>query len=189
MKILFIHPPCADVYAGYKDAAKLGVQYPPLGICYLAAIAKRLGHICKIIDAEPAGYTYDDIVRIAEEFEPDIIGITSTTPIFNQAVATAKALKEKLNVPILIGGSHISVVPEDTFRYANTFDIGVIGEGEKTFVELLEYFEGKRKINEIKGIIYKEQDKIIMTEPRPMLRPEELDELPLPERKLLDLEK
>ncbi len=54
MHILLIGPPWADVYGRFRHAAKVGVFYPPLGLCYLASALKSAGHTARVVDAELA---------------------------------------------------------------------------------------------------------------------------------------
>lgn len=37
MRTLLLGPPWGDIYGDFKQAAKVGVNYPPLGLCYLAS--------------------------------------------------------------------------------------------------------------------------------------------------------
>jgi len=157
----------------YCDTGK-GVQ-PPLGIAYVASYVRKYGgHKIEILDLG-AG---DKIRRLDS---PDYIGITSTTTMFPESRRTIKALKEiHPDVPVIIGGVHVTALPE-TIK-DDLFDIGVIGEGEKTMLEIL---DGK-PLEEIQGIVFKKDGKIIQNPPRPLIQ--DLDSTPFPARDLLRME-
>ncbi len=130
-----------------KDAEKI----PPIGLVHLASHLKEKSGIqnIKIIDKN-----FDNIYSELEKFSPDIIGISSMSVNYPDAVELATNLKNKSNVPIIIGGVHISTCSNS---FKSCFDIGVIGEGEETLVELVNIYLRKgiftyKELNKIKGI-------------------------------------
>ena len=111
MKIVFIQPPWAQVYGSYRSAAKIGNAYPPLGLCYLAQMALVLGHEAQIIDAEAQNLTFTQLIAKVAEFFPDIVAVTSTTPIFHITKDLVRQLKTKTKATFILGGSHVTVMP------------------------------------------------------------------------------
>lgn len=108
-----------------------------------------------------------------EQFNPlvyDLIGISSVSFCFDEAIGIAKKIKEaNANIPVLIGGAHISGLPM-TIRY-NCFDIGVVGEGEETFLELIRTYKKYKKftsdiLENIKGICFMKNGEVCLTEHR-----------------------
>jgi radical SAM superfamily enzyme YgiQ (UPF0313 family) len=77
-----------------------------------------------------------------------------------------------------MGGTHISLFPEDLPEY---IDVGVLGEGEETFLELVKSFDESKvlKKRDIKGVVYRENGQIVKTEPREVIEP--LDRIPSPD--------
>jgi len=76
-----------------------------------------------------------------EKFDPDMVGVTSTTPTFNQAVRIADAVKEfNKKIVTAIGGAHVSANP-DSSNTRRSFDKVVIGEGEKAVVDIASTIE------------------------------------------------
>ena len=74
------------------------------------------------------------------EFNPDVIGIGSFTVSFETTKRLAAELKSVLpKVPIVLGSYHVTLVPEDAMADEN-FDVGVLGEGEHTMLELVEHY-------------------------------------------------
>ena len=158
-----------------KDAEK----EPPLGLVYLATYLRDVVGLeqknIRIFDRN-----YFDIEKEISLFKPHIVGITSMAIDYEKATQFASNLKQKNNPPIILGGVHISTLPE-SFR--KCFDIGVIGEGEKTFEELIKLYLKKEEfqnkdLTKVKSIVYFTDDKIKKTKLRVPL---ELDSLPLPD--------
>ena len=111
MKILFISPPWSDVYGNYRHAAKVGNNYPPLGLCYLASVLERGGHQVKIIDAEADNQTIDDLIEQVCVFSPKAVGFTSTTPVYHIVQKIAERIKQNFpTLSIFLGGPHSTIV-------------------------------------------------------------------------------
>lgn len=180
-KVLLIFP-FYSLEEEYKGLSKVGNMLPPLGLAYIGAVLENAGYDVKIIDASPFGWQMQQIVQEAKSYAPDYIGISSSTVSFDQAVRLAKSLKKNLPCPIILGGPHVTALPEEAISEP-CFDIGVIGEGEETIVELLNALSSKSSLKKIKGIIYKEKGKPVLASPREYIK--DLDKLPFPARHLL----
>ncbi|MCX7766329.1 MAG: B12-binding domain-containing radical SAM protein [Candidatus Sumerlaeia bacterium] len=153
---------------------------PPLGIGYLIAYIKK-----KCWFTEPF-FCLSTEELISEK--PDIVGISSASENFNEAKEIATKIKSALGIPIFLGGSHISGLPQYLPEY---FDIGVIGEGEETIVDVLKLFytgePNTTNLEKINGICFRdERGGIRVTAPRPLIK--DLDSLPYPDREALRLE-
>ncbi|MFC1511454.1 B12-binding domain-containing radical SAM protein [Candidatus Margulisiibacteriota bacterium] len=181
MKILLLFPKWSGEYGLFGYFAKKGSTWPPLNLAYLAAIAEKQGHQVKIIDGQAEDLSAEAIIRQAEEFNPDLIGMTATTPFFHVVNDLARQLKEKLNKPIIIGGHHITVLKEQAF--SPWFDYAFIGEAEDSWSSFLERYQNNDDLSGVKGLLYREGDEFEFTgEAQPIL---DLDQLPLPARHLL----
>ena len=183
MRIILINPPFEDEYSvGSSKSIKYVLNViPPLGLAYLAAALEKGGFSVKIID----GFVEDVNISGIISSQPDIIGLTATTPTFNSALSIARRIKDGLpSVMIILGGAHITAMPLEAMR-AGPFDIGVIGEGEETVVELvsLRATGGSEAISSIKGLICREGPNLVTTPKREIIK--DLDNIPLPARHLL----
>ncbi len=166
-----------------NSAKPIEVNYPPLGLGYLAAsLRARLGR-----DKIEFRVICDDVKGVIEDFRPDIVGISSVTQNYSRALLYAQ-LANKSGLPVICGGVHITMMPMSLSR---NMDAGIIGEGEETICELLEAFirDGgllDDSLSKIKGIIYwSKEDRIIHTQARDWIS--SLDSLPLPARDLLTI--
>ena len=158
--------------------------YPPLGLGYIASyLHKYFNHInIEIIDSS------NNLEKKIIAAKPDILGFTATTPSYPDVIDVIKKVKESLNVPILLGGSHITSLPHKLSEYV---DIGVIGESEETVSELVSIFNESggfknSDLKEIKGIVYHSNKKNVVTEKRESIKP--IDKIPYPDRDLFDME-
>ena len=108
---------------------------PPLGLMILSACAKRAGHLVQILDPHP-----DDngFLKTLKSFNPDIIGLSILTTQISRTRDILSIIKESLpDCVIIAGGIHPTALPEWTLRSLG-IDYVVIGEGEITFVELVD---------------------------------------------------
>ena len=105
---------------------------PHLGLAYLAAVSEKRGDEVVIFDADIEKQSVGDFVQ---EFKPDLVGITANTPQVKQAWRTARAIKEVYDCPIVLGGPHVSVLPEESCEKPYV-DVVVRGEGEDGWVDI-----------------------------------------------------
>ena len=150
---------------------------PPLGLGYIASYLRQYyGNLDIRISNN-----LEEIIR----FKPDIVGITGYTQNFETVKKISAQIKQELSVPIIIGGHHITAVPQNL---PESCDIGVIGEGEETMLQLLLNYEktglSKNSLTSVKGIVFKESS-LVITEKRELIEP--LDRIPYPARDLFNL--
>jgi len=159
---------------------------PPLGISYVASAFEQAQAEVKVIDYIVTRYTPDKLKSALDEFEPDFIGATSVTMNFPLAADIIKTAKRIAPSAItMMGGPHVSFDAVNTLNTYPEIDLIVIGEGEKTINELVDSFRGKGKWSDIKGLAYRKDGEIRITEPRGLI--DDLNQLPLPGRHLLPL--
>jgi len=160
-----------------KDAEKV----PPIGLVYLATYLKNK---CSIKNVKIIDKNYDNIRLELEDFSPDIIGLGPMTINYQEAVEFAINFKKNHNTPIIIGGVHISTLPE-SFKLC--FDVGVIGEGEETISQLVDLFIKKNRflpqdLKKLRGVVFFDKT-IVKTKLR---KPLDLDSLPMPDFSLIN---
>lgn len=128
---------------------------------------------------------WQEVKETVIDFKPDIVGITTMTATLPVALKIARLIKGcEINVPIVFGGCHATVMP-DSLITREEVDIVVIGEGEETFVELCEILRSadKNNLKKIKGITYKENNRIYRNEARGFVNT--IDDLPFIDRNVL----
>lgn len=167
-------------------------EMPPLGIMYLQACLKRNHFECDIIDLNLFDNNLEDdfnLLRVKiKETKCRIIGFSSFTQNYYSFKYLCIRLKEEFeDIVVIYGGCHATFTIRDTMLETPT-DIIIKQEGEETIVELLQHYiynVGEKSC--IKGIAYREGDRIIETDTRPLLK--NLDALPFPDRSSVAIEK
>jgi len=161
---------------------------PPLGICYVAAACEQAGATVKLLDYIISEYSSEKLKQALAEFQPDVVGSTSVTLNFPKTADILKEVKKIApHVITLMGGPHVSFDYEDVLRSIPEIDIIVRGESEKTLMSLIPVIKDRSQWETIPGIAFYEKDMIVQTQDQTLI--ENLDELPLPARHLLNIPK
>jgi radical SAM superfamily enzyme YgiQ (UPF0313 family) len=158
---------------------------PSLGLLSLAAVARDRTFDVSIVEASSLGLNLDETVKKILALSPDYVGLTATSLSICAAAKLAEKIKTGNNqLKIIIGGPHVTALPQETFQAFPGFDYGVFGEGEDTFVSLLYALGDNEDLKQVRGIVYRENSHIEVTEKRPFI--ENLDSLPFPAWDLLE---
>ena len=175
MKALLISPKGTNIYA------KTGSQIPPLGLAYIAAVIRKKGHQVKIIDLgiDRKALT-PEILSWA-----DIVGITTDTPRYPNALSVAKIVKDA-GKTVVMGGYHVTFLDREALDTGLT-DFVVRGEGEEIFLNLLNTIQKGGDLTQVPGISF--MDGGIYRRNQDAMPPRDLDEMPFPARDLLPLKK
>ena len=178
MKFLLVNPP-------YPRAE---IPSPPLGLAYIAAALEEEGYSVQIQDFVVNRYTKEKIEEKYKEYEPDIVGTTAVTMTFDDASDILKYYKEESpDIFTVIGGPHVTFDAVNTLKKHPHIDMIVMGEGERTIIEIADHLKNGKSFNDIKGISFRENGGVTTTEPRPLIQ--DMKTLPYPARHLLPLNK
>ncbi len=116
---------------------------PHLGLAYLGAVSEEAGYETLIFDADVED---EPLTEAIKRFRPDMVGITTNTPQVKQAWRTAQAIKSIADIPVVLGGPHVSVLPAESARRPEV-DIVVRGEGEPAWLKLCQIVERHKQAN------------------------------------------
>ncbi|MCM8775241.1 MAG: B12-binding domain-containing radical SAM protein [Candidatus Omnitrophica bacterium] len=136
------------------------------------------------------GAAFDTIAEDVSGEKPHLVGISSLfSPYHREVLKTATALKKRLNVPMVVGGSHVSAMPLSILKQAPV-DFVIWGEGERPLVELLKAWNHGKEFSRVPNLGYKQEGKIFLNEsqdnyPLDQLPPYDLSDLE-PQRYLFD---
>jgi len=169
----------------------------PFGLGYVASYLKNNRHNVGVVDVSLEGYENEikqdkkitfglsdsEIFKRIGVFKPELVGISCPYSLqFHNVVQLSKLVKEAGDIPVAIGGVHPTFSIEEIDKI-KTIDFVIFGEGEQTFLELAD----KKPLKEIKGLCYRENNKMIKNQPRELIK--DLDNIPFPARELFNMEK
>jgi len=188
MRIALIYPPFGNIenQPNIKAVADNYGLFPPLSLAYVAGILQHAGHKVKLIDANALHLSKGEVLKKVRDFNPDLLAFTVTTYLFYSVLKWAKYLKENTGLKVLMGGAHMGLYPKETLSH-DEIDYGIIGEADETLPELMDALEKNKPLKNIKGICYKEGNKVIVTSKRDLVK--NLDKIPFPLRDQLPNEK
>ncbi|HEX3679631.1 MAG TPA: radical SAM protein [Galbitalea sp.] len=180
MRVLLVNPPPFQRVDRYDtpDFVRLG----------LASLAGQLRHdrTCDvgIVDAKFERLGYADVVERVRGARPDVVGLTAFTNEIKPAARVARMIKAiSPSIVTVIGGTHVTALPRETLVEFPEFDIGVVGEGEITFRELLVARDRGTRLAAVAGLVHREEGAPALTEERERIVDQ--DEIPAPAWDLL----
>lgn len=154
MRVLLIQPPL-------KKIDKL--PYAPLSLMSIGTEIEAVGNEVQILDLDLESHLRQELfdrrsVNVVErtivDFQPDVVGMSAICSSFPIATYLAQHIKNSWpNMPIVVGGPHISLIAEEVLTSHHGIDIAVVGEGEFTCRELFAP-EGLR-VEGVMGILYR----------------------------------
>lgn len=149
------------------------------GLGYLASSLMKEGHLVKVIDLNNNSNNIKKRINNIKNY--DIIGLSVKSFTTQSTYEISKLLGEK---KLICGGPHITLDGYNFLQENHNFNIGVIGEGEQTFVELANGIENNMSLQDIKGILYKDKNEIIVNPRREFIS--NLDSFPYPNYEVFD---
>ena len=160
---------------------------PPLGILYLAAVARlQDGWEVEIIDCVGEALTYKALRMRIRSVSADLVGLTVLTFTVFDVVKTLKIVKEESpHAQVIIGGPHAHIYPEETLSWQGV-DIVAMGEGECVILRLMAVFPDRQAMKSIRGLVFRDNKGNVINTGKPDLIAN-LDEIPFPARDFTDV--
>jgi radical SAM superfamily enzyme YgiQ (UPF0313 family) len=163
-RVLLINPPPIAIVEPWFDRP----DWPRDSIAYVAAyLRQQRGFEVRIIDAKFQRLDFAAVLQQVESFKPDVVGLCALTNEIKPAAYQAALIKERLPGAVtVVGGPHVTAIPEATLREFPMFDVGVVGEGEITFHLLCKALRDREDFRDIHGLCYRENGQVVQTAPR-----------------------
>jgi radical SAM superfamily enzyme YgiQ (UPF0313 family) len=155
-----------------------------LALGYLKSYAEKEKFILQnteivIVDFDAEMHDVRQVVYYLSQSKPDIIGFSCFCWSINKILETARVVKMIFpHIRIVLGGPEVGPVSTKYLEENRFIDVVVKGEGEITFAELLKYYIGRGRLEEIKGISYRVNSQVLENPDRPLI--EDLAEIPSP---------
>ncbi len=175
MKVLFIY---TDIFTNQY----FHFQY---GIGSNSSVLKQGDHSISLLYLSQE-ISREELTRRVKGLRPDLIGFSTGTHQWRFAREFSRWLKESFNIPIICGGIHPTLAPEEAISEPG-IDMICRGEGEYALLELADKMEAGEDISRIQNLWIKSPEGEIIRNP---LRPPilDLDSLPFPDRDIYDYE-
>jgi radical SAM superfamily enzyme YgiQ (UPF0313 family) len=162
-----------------SDLRSYANSSPAPGLAYIATVLEGHGVGVRVIDPPPEGLDKSQVVEKAVQLSPRIVGISCLTTSRYDTIELAQMLKcSEPDCQIVLGGPHATFLDTVILERVAEVDAIVRGEGEYTFLEYVTAVLGRGSQEEILGLTYRAEGKVVRNAPRPLIH--DLDELPLP---------
>jgi len=159
---------------------------PPLGLACLAGALRAAGIGVELLDFVVTPYSPSRLEAAIVGFQPQVVGVTSVTMNFFDALRVVEAVKElDGRIVTVLGGPHVTFCGPQTLTQYPAVDVVVRGEGEDTIVDLVRAIGQGKPLQRVRGIVMRSGGAIRITSERPFI--EDLDRLPPPARDLIPL--
>lgn len=192
MKVLFLNPPFLPKFSRDSrspEITKGGVLYYPYWLAYATGVLEKEGFDVKLIDAVALNWDTKDVMNFADEFNPTLTVISTSTPSIYNDIDCGIKIKETTNSFITLVGTHVTSLPDEALKFKE-IDAVARGEYDYTIRDLTHALKSETAFNKIKGLSFKQKEKIVHNSDRPLI--ENLDELPFVSevyKKHLDIKK
>src|SRR3989338_6784311 len=175
--------------APIKDSSGGMAQYPPMGLGYLATALKKAGHEPVILDCVLEGLDFNNFKEYISKHRFDVVGFNVFSLALKEVKKSLSIVKETVHDTItMVGGPHVSAVPEHALTFLPEADYGFKGEAEIGLPQLLTALEKKEfnKFSEIPGLIWRNGGKVCVNSQTYI---NNLDELGFPDWELIKLDR
>ena len=158
-----------------------------IGLRYLASVLRKSGFDVSMIFFKeknialdlmelPTRKEYDLMEGFIKDIHPDLIGIGVRSSFLKIASEITRRIQKSLNKPVIWGGTHATVAPEESIQVA---DMICLGEGEQAILELAEKLSLNQKVTDIQNLWIRKDAQVAKNPLRPLI--EDLDSLPFPD--------
>ena len=154
----------------------------PFFMGYAAAILEQNGYSVEAIDAVPLNLSQEEFVKQCIAQQPELIVFETSTTTINYIRYLSGILKKMTQAIIVFTGSHVTALPEETISSTDHLDYIIRGEYEFALLELVKSLTKEKSLISIPGIVFRNGDKGIYTNPKAVI--DDINKLPLPARHL-----
>lgn len=156
-----------------------------LGIGYIASSLRNAGYSVKVINGEVFNIQNEELLSKILEINPKMVGFSPVAINMTSILQICNEIKMKnKDIHVTLGGHHATFAARDILMNELSVDSIVIGNGEKTIVELAQaIFANSKNLQIIKGIAFRVKNEVIITEER---QTEKIDAMAFPARDTLE---
>ena len=177
-RIMFLTPP-GSVDMNYGRLAAAATELPWLGMAYIAAAARAVGHDVRVVDYEAVRRGWDAVASDIKSFAPDVVAMALFINNVDRCLRVGEVAKRvDPRIQVVLGGPQATIFPDQTIVQPEV-DAIVISEAEISFCRLLAAMGDDEAMAEVAGIWFKSRAGEVIKNPRqPLIDP--LDTIPAP---------
>lgn len=178
LKVLLVNPPVLEVHEPWFDLPDFG----RVGLAYVAGYLRHYADFnvkVEILDSKFLRLDFEETFKRIIDFAPHVLGFTAFTNEIKPAAYLAYKVKQALpDTLMVVGGAHVTAIPEPTLREFPSFDVGAVGEGEQTFLDICRQYYLGGDMDGVKGIVYKKDGGLKLNQVRERILDQ--DSIPFP---------
>ena len=144
----------------------------PMGLAYISAVLLKEGYDVTIYHQDMNHYPDEHLTEYLNNNKFDAVGVSVIAGYYQyrKLLGISKAINSSKNRPIYILGGHGPSPEPEFFMKKTGADIIVMGEGEETIKELMVALTNKKSLQFIKGIAFRDGDKIVVNQHRQLIK-------------------
>ena len=193
MRVLFLYPPPWKIPAdgqrpdcedgppeGYRATDIDGDFFQmPYGVLTLASVVREAGHRVKVLNL--SNFSWEKVEEVIDNVEADVFGMSCFTANRRGVALVARAIKGRYpKACVVVGGPHVTALARETLLYIPDVDVVVMGEGERTLLEVLDRIGRGVGFGGVCGVAYRAGESVVVGERRGRVR--DLDTIPYPHK-------
>ncbi len=164
-EILLVTPP---YHSGVVESAG---SWIPLGLLYIGGALQRAGYGVALYDAMTRFHTLDQVRATLRRERPDAVFVTCITATVVDGMEVCRVAKEEIpGVLTVLGNTHPTFMHGEILREHPEVDVVVCAEGEETAVELMAAWHAESDLGKVRGIAFRQGDRIVATPPRAFIQ-------------------
>jgi radical SAM superfamily enzyme YgiQ (UPF0313 family) len=162
------------------------VKLLPIGLAYVASAMKRAGFKFDLLDIDAHRYSDREVEDFIKKKPYDVVGMGCIFTGYKIVKALTELIKKHHPNSLIIAGNSVATSIMETILTKTKVDIAVMGEGDDTIVDLLQTISMNKTLEEVNGICFLKEDKIVRTPPRPLI--EDISSIPFIDYSIFDVE-
>lgn len=179
MNILMLNPPFHPNFSRSSRSpavSKSGTLYYPIWLAYATGLLEKNGFNVKLIDAPAGNLHIDDVMKIIEDFKPELVVVDTSTPSIINDVEVIDAIKENYDCFLVAVGTHVSALADESMQMSQNIDAIARREYDYTVLELAKSLGDGSDLKNIDGLTFRENGEVVHNPDRELIQ--DLDELP-----------
>ena len=180
MQVTFLNPPFLKNFSRPQRSpavTKSGTLYYPMWLAYAAAYTEDGGHGIDLIDAPANDLSDAMVISRIKEFGSRLVVVDTSTPSIYNDVSFCDSLKtECIDIVVILVGTHVSALPEESLLLSNSVDGVAIGEFDATIRELADVISAGKEVRDVAGLWLRDGHDFLKTGKRKPV--DELDAIP-----------